>query len=192
MTPNTEPSADPSPPSAALASWWRVVDIRIGVIPLPVFLLLCGLIWGFVATGKVPSDILMNIALLSVGGFACAELGKRIPGINQIGAGAIFATFIPSYLVYAHLIPEAVKTSISEFTKASNVLYLFIAAIIVGSIFGMDRKVLVSGFLKIFAPLAAGSVAAALVGMGVGTALGMDPKHTLFFVVIPIMAGGVG
>ena len=183
---------DPQAPSASLVAWWRVVDFRIGIIPGPVVLLLAGLIWAFTATGKVPSDILMNIAMLGLGGFACAELGKRIPGINQIGAAAIFATFIPSYLVYAHLIPEPVKASITEFTKASNFLYLFIAAIIVGSIFGMDRKVLVSGFLKIFVPLAAGSLVAALVGVGVGTALGLDPRHTLFFVVMPIMAGGVG
>jgi malate:Na+ symporter len=188
MTSQTEPEDAP----AALRAWWRVVDFRIGIIPLPVFVLLAGLVAAFVGTGKVPSDILMNIAMLSLGGFACAELGKRIPGINQIGAAAIFATFIPSYLVYAHLIPDPVKTSITDFTKASNFLYLFIAAIIVGSIFGMDRKVLVGGFLKIFAPLALGSVVAMAVGMGVGTALGLDPRHTLFFVVIPIMAGGVG
>ena len=187
MTSHTEPDAP-----RLLTAWWRLMDFRIGIIPAPVFLLLAGLTAAFAATGKVPSDILMNIALLSLGGFACAELGKRIPGINQIGAAAIFATFIPSYLVYAHLIPEAVKTSITDFTKASNFLYLFIAAIIVGSIFGMDRKVLVGGFLKIFAPLALGSIVAALVGVGVGTALGLDPQHTLFFVVIPIMAGGVG
>lgn len=181
-----------APARGLLGAWWRFVEWRIGVIPAPVFLLLAGLTAAYVALDKVPSDILMNIALLSLGGFACAELGKRIPLLNQIGTAAIFATFIPSYLVFAHLIPEAVKTSITDFTKSSNFLYLFISAIVVGSIFGMDRRVLVSGFLKIFAPLAAGTVAALLVGMGVGTALGMDPRHTLFFVVIPIMAGGVG
>jgi malate:Na+ symporter len=192
MTSESHPADEVRPAPAVLQAWWRFVDFRIGIIPAPVFLLLAGLTAAFAATGKVPSDILMNIALLSLGGFACAELGKRIPGLSQIGAAAIFATFIPSWLVWAHLIPAPVQTSITEFTKASNFLYLFIAAIIVGSIFGMDRRVLVSGFLKIFAPLAAGSVAAALAGVGVGTALGLDPGHTLFFVVIPIMAGGVG
>ena len=185
------PSVD-TPAPATLRAWWRLVDFRIGIVPLPVFVLLVAVTAAFVAIGKVPSDILMNIAMLSLGGFACAELGKRIPGINQIGAAAIFATFIPSYLVYAHLIPDAVKASITDFTKASNFLYLFIAAIIVGSIFGMDRKVLVAGFVKIFLPLAAGSLVALLVGLGVGMALGLDARHTLFFVVIPIMAGGVG
>lgn len=188
----TDEILETDPASPALRAWWRFVEFRIGIIPAPVFLLLAALTVGFTVTGKVPSDILMNIAMLSLGGFACAEVGKRIPLINQMGAGAIFATFVPSYLVYAHLLHDDVVTSITTFTKSSNFLYLFISAIIVGSIFGMDRKVLVSGFLKIFAPLAAGSVVGGLTGMAVGTALGMDPLHTLFFVVIPIMAGGVG
>jgi malate:Na+ symporter len=177
---------------AALRAWWRFVDFKIGVVPAPVFLVGLALTAGFVSLGKAPADILMNIAVLAMGGFACAELGKRIPFINQIGAAAIFATFIPSYLVFAHLLPKALVTSISDFTKQSNFLYLFIAAIIVGSILGMDRKVLVSGFVKIFVPLAAGSIAATAVGVGVGMAFGLEPIHTLFYVVIPIMAGGVG
>jgi Na+/citrate or Na+/malate symporter len=35
-------------------------------------------------------------------------------------------------------------------------------------------------------------VIAGLVGTAVGTALGLGAKHTLFFLVVPIMAGGVG
>ena len=86
--------------------WWRIVDSRIGIVPVPVFVLLIPLIAGFVATGKVPSDILMAIVLLTVGGFACAEIGKRLPVLRNIGAAAIFATFIPSALVYCQLLPE--------------------------------------------------------------------------------------
>src|ERR1700722_7827546 len=84
--------------------WWAIVDYKIGIIPLPVFVVLIGVIGGFAATGTVPSDILMAIVLLSMGGFACAELGKRIPIIRNVGAAAIFATFIPSYLAFHHLL----------------------------------------------------------------------------------------
>ncbi len=188
----SEPPVNERPTPAALRAWWRIMDFKIGIVPAPVFLLILGLAAAFVAKGKVPADILMNMALLSVGGFACAELGKRIPFINQIGAAAIFATFIPSYLVFAHVLPAPLVASVADFTKQSNFLYLFISAIIVGSILGMDRRVLIAGFVKIFIPLAAGSVVAALVGMGVGLAFGLEPKHTFFFLIVPIMAGGVG
>ncbi len=172
--------------------WWSLVDFKIGIIPLPVFVILFAVIGGFAATGTVPSDILMAIVLLSLGGFTCAELGKRIPIIRSIGAAAIFATFIPSFLAFHHLLPASILDSVTVFTKNSNFLYLFIACIIVGSILGMDRGVLVQGFLKIFLPLAAGSVVGGVVGTLVGTLLGLGAHHTFFFVVVPIMAGGVG
>jgi Na+/citrate or Na+/malate symporter len=41
-------------------------------------------------------------------------------------------------------------------------------------------------------PLAIGSIAAGIVGTLVGMLLGLGAFHTFFFVVIPIMAGGVG
>jgi hypothetical protein len=135
--------------------WWGIVDFKIGIVPLPIFIVLLAVIAGFAATGTVPSDILMAIVLLSMGGFTCAELGKRIPIIRNIGAAAIFATFIPSFLAFHHLLPASILGSVTNFTKDSNFLYLFISCIIVGSILGMDRGVLVQGFLKIFIPLIA-------------------------------------
>ena len=74
--------------------------------------ILIGIILALVTTGKVPSDILTNIAILAVGGFACAELGKHLPILKHLGAAAIFATFIPSYLAFAHLIPAQVVRSL--------------------------------------------------------------------------------
>lgn len=173
--------------------WWKVVEFRIGIVPLPVYVVLAALVAFFILRdGKVASDLPTMIAVLALGGFGCAEIGRRLPVIRNLGAAAIFATFVPSYLVYAHLLPEGMLKPVAEFTKASNFLYLFIAAIIVGSIFGMDRQVLIKGFLKIFVPLAAGSIVAGTVGTSIGVMLGLGASHTFFYVVIPIMAGGVG
>lgn len=222
-------SAEPSKREARsrlLGRWWELMDLRIGVVPLPVFVVLFAIIAGFVVTKtppsappasksaivaatkqtpsavplakpttsspSVPSDILMNIAILTVGGFACAEIGRRLPYLRKIGSAAILATFVPSYLVYTHLLPAPVVQSVTDFTKQSNFLYLFISAIIVGSILGMDRRALVSGFLKIFVPMATASVAAAAVGGLVGVASGLSLSHAMFFVVLPVLAGGVG
>jgi malate:Na+ symporter len=168
------------------------MELRIGVIPLPVYAITLGVIAYFVVWGKLPTEINMAVAVLAVGGFTCAEIGKRLPLVRQIGGAAIFATFIPSALVYYRLLPTSIVSSVTDFTKSTNFLYLFITAIIVGSILGMDRKVLIRGFAKIFVPLAAGSVLAGIVGTAVGTLLGLGAQHTLFFLVVPIMAGGVG
>ena len=172
--------------------WWKIVDLRIGIVPIPIYVILVALLVAFTFTGDIKGEISIMIAVLVIGGFTCAEVGKRMPVLRNIGAGAIFATFVPSALAYYKLLPPQIEKSVIEFTKYTNFLYLFIACIIVGSILGMDRKVLVQGFLKIFVPLAIGSVAAGIVGTLVGTLLGLGAFHTFFLVVVPIMAGGVG
>jgi malate:Na+ symporter len=190
----TTPVVETPPPSARFwpEGWWRFMEFRIGIIPLPVFLLLAALIAAFVLTGSLPNEINVWIAVLALFGFLCAEVGKRVPILRNIGGAAICATFVPSFLAYRHLIPDVISKGVTDFTKSTSFLYLFIAAIIVGSILSMDRRVLIKGFLKIFVPLAAGSIAACAVGTLVGTLLGLGAFHTFYYVVVPIMAGGVG
>ena len=193
-SPVHSPVADsPGKPGFWPQGWWRLMEWRIGILPLPVYVVLLGVIlWFALAGGKFPGEICMMMAVLAVGGFTCGEIGKRLPLLHHFGAAAIFATFIPSYLVYRKILPDPLVASVTEFTKGTNFLYLFIAAVIVGSILGMDRTVLIRGFIKIFIPIAIGSVLAAAVGVGVGTLLGLGAKHTLFYLVAPVMAGGVG
>jgi CCS family citrate carrier protein len=174
------------------SGWWRVMDFKIGIISFPIYVILIGLLAILTMEGEIKSDAPTMIAVLVLGGFTCAELGRRFPGLRNIGAAAIFATFIPSALVYYHVIPAPIQKAIIDFTKFTNFLYIYISVIIVGSILGMDRNVLIKGFLKIFLPLAAGSVAAGAVGTLVGTLFGMSAYQSFFFVVVPIMAGGVG
>ena len=119
------------------------MDTRIGIIPVPIYIILFALLAGFIYTGDIKGEVSMMIAVLVIGGFTCAEIGKRIPVLRNIGAAAIFATFIPSALAYYKLLPPQIEKSVIEFTKYTNFLYLFIACIIVGSILGMDRHVLV-------------------------------------------------
>jgi malate:Na+ symporter len=168
------------------------MDIDIGIIPVPIYGVLLALLIVFTTTRHITGEIAMVIAIMAIFAFTLGELGKRLPFARHIGAGAIFVTIVPSYLAYKAWIPaEAVKV-VSDFFKSTNILNLFIAAVIVGSILSMDRTMLIKGVAKIFVPVAAGSVVAAALGTAVGTALGLGTFETLFFIVVPIMAGGVG
>ena len=169
------------------------MELRVGILPVPVFVMLFAILAWFAAQpGKFPTEICVMMGVLAVGGFMCGEIGKRLPVLHHFGAAAILATFIPSYLVYKKILPDTLVTAVTDFTKGTNFLYLFIAAVIVGSILGMDRTVLIRGFVKIFIPMAIGSVLAAIVGVSVGAMLGLGVKHTFFYLVVPVMAGGVG
>ncbi|RAT71662.1 2-hydroxycarboxylate transporter family protein [Lonsdalea populi] len=175
--------------------WWYVLDTyKVGIIPLPLFLLIGLFIALDCLDGKLPSDIVVMVATLAFFGFACGEFGKRLPIVGKMGAAAICATFIPSALVYYGLLPKVVVDSTTLFYKSTNILYLYICCIIVGSIMSMNRDTLIQGFIRIFFPMLCGEIAGMLVGVGVGVgfAMGMDPFHVFFFLVLPIMAGGVG
>jgi malate:Na+ symporter len=182
--------------SAAKVSWqgrWRLLmDTDIGILPIPIYVLLAALLVVFTATGHITGDIAMVIAIMAVFAFTLGEIGRRIPLVRHIGAGAVFVTILPSYLAYKEWIPAPAVKVVSDFFKSTNILNLFIAAVIVGSILSMDRTMLIKGFAKIFVPVAAGSVAALAIGTAVGTMLGLGASESLYFIVVPIMAGGVG
>lgn len=167
---------------------------KVGILPLPLFILAGGLVAlnCINDTLSSDSDIVVMVVTLAFFGFACGEFGRRLPLVGKIGAAAICATFIPSALVYYGLLPQAVVTSVSAFYHDTNILYLYICCIIVGSTLSMNRHTLIQGFLRIFVLMLCGEIVGMLAGMTVGIALGMDPFQLFFFLILPILAGGIG
>jgi len=100
--------------------WWRLMDYKIGIISLPIYVILVGLLAILTQQGQIKPDAPTMIAVLVLGGFTCAELGRRLPVLRNIGAAAIFATFIPSALVYYKLIPAPIEKSISPSPRISS------------------------------------------------------------------------
>jgi len=172
--------------------WTRTMETRVGIIPLPVYVLLLALIAAFAIRGKISGEVTVMIAVLVAGGFTCAEIGRRIPVLRAIGGSSLVTIFLPSFLVAHQLLPAPLVQSVTTFTKATNFIYLFITAVVVGSILSMDRRVLIQGFAKIFVPLALGSLTGLLVGGSVGWLVGIGFWRSILYVVVPVMAGGVG
>lgn len=174
-------------------SWfWRSMDVRISFIPVPVFLLLTVLICGLYFTGELKTDLPTMVAIIGLGGAACAEIGKRLPYIGKIGGAAIVSAFLPSFLVHIGWIPQGIVAPVTTFTKSTNFIYLFVSSVVVGSIFTMDRNLIMRGFAKIFLPLLLGSVLALIAGVAVGMLCGLELRQVLFFVIVPVMGGGLG
>ncbi|MCX5535862.1 2-hydroxycarboxylate transporter family protein [Streptomyces sp. NBC_00006] len=184
-----DPSAEPK---RTRWTWDTVWSKHVGVIPLPIYLLLIVVLAGLAWQDDLAPDIPHMAALLGVCGYTCLEVGRRIPVFRAIGGSVILVTFLPAFLVAQEWIPKDVAEHISTFYESSNMLYVFISGIIVGSILSMNREILVKGLLKIFLPLLAGSVAALLVGSLVGWAITGDLEHTIFYIVVPVMGGGLG
>ncbi|MCI1823787.1 MAG: 2-hydroxycarboxylate transporter family protein [Megasphaera sp.] len=170
----------------------KFLNFKINIVPMKIYLFMLLCMFLTINRGIQPSGIIGGITLLALYGYVCAELGNRIPFLKYVGGTVIMATFLPSYLVYVHMIPQVAITSIGTFMKQSNFLYFFIACIVVGSICSMNRQVLIKAFLKMFVPLIAGTIVAMALGTVIGVLLGIGWYQTFFFIVIPILAGGVG
>jgi len=189
---NEKMPEEPPAVSCENSLWQRIAGYQVGIIPCPLYLVGVICLAAFVASGNVPSDLCIMAVLLPVCASTLAEVGYRIPLLRSIGGAVILNTFLPSALVFYKIMPTVMVNSITTFYKQSNFLYLFVAAVVVGSIFAMDRKTLLTNIFKIFSPLAINSLAATAVGLVVGAAFGLEWRHTLFFILVPIMAGGLG
>src|SRR5260363_425083 len=80
----------------ARSRWHALMDMHIGIIPLPVYGLMLLCVLALIATGQILHDISVMIALLALFGFRCAELGAGMPGRRKIGGPLILTTFLPS------------------------------------------------------------------------------------------------
>ena len=83
--------------------------------------------------------------------------------------------------------PDPITTTF----RTANFQYFFIACLVAGSILGMPHRVLVQGFIRMFVPLLVGTLCAVAGGIAVGLLFGHSPKETFFFVIIPIIGGGL-
>lgn len=178
--------------SKATQERFSMLKFKVGPIPLPVYLLAVIVIFTSAHYGKLPADMIGGIAVMVVMGVLLGDVGLKVPILKDIGGPAILSVFVPSIMVFYKLLDASTLKAITAFMKGSNFLYFYISCLVTGSILGMLRIVLIQGFLRMFIPLLIGTVCATIVGAAVGTITGLGLHKTLFFVIMPIFAGGVG
>ena len=177
---------------AGTGLWSKIMSIRVGPLPMPVYVVLCAVVIAAALTNRLPNDLIGGVAVMMLAGFLLGDLGNKIPVLKNIGGSAILCLFVPSALLGYGLFDPEMKKALTTAMKTANLQYLYIACLVVGSILGMSHKVLVQGFLRMFIPLLVGTLAAVGASLAVGMLLGYDPKHLFFFIIIPILGGGIG
>lgn len=170
----------------------KLINIKVGVLPLPLYLILAAIIFVASIYNTLPADMIGGFAVIMILGILLGDLGQKIPILKDIGGPAILALLVPSILVFLDVIHSTSMEAVTTLMKTSNFLYFYISCLVVGSILGMNSKVLIQGFTRMFVPLLAGTVLAVTAGLFVGLLLGYDIKHTLFYIVVPIIGGGIG
>ena len=187
-----EAISKPEPTGGGQSFLSKIGNYKIGIIPLPLYVVLAAIILGASYRGTLPNDMIGGFAVIMIMGILLGDLGMKIPILKDIGGPAILALLVPSILVFFNLINPAAMDAAHTLMETSNFLYLYIAILVAGSILGMNRTALIQGLVKMFIPLVLGTIASVVVGVSVGSLFGYEWKHTLFYIIVPIIGGRIG
>lgn len=157
---------------------------------------------------NLPLGMLGMFGLMIVLGTVFNEIGEKTPIIRSyLGGGAIVTIFATSAMVYLDLFPDAVVlASINEATGAVKIsggmqtffattggfLDWYIAALITGSILGMNRKLLAKASARFLPAILGGVVVSLFLTWLFGTIIGYGGVEAMLLIGLPIMGGGMG
>lgn len=168
-------------------------SLHIFNIPILWFLVFTVITLVSLYTGNLPGGMIGTLLVMMVLGELLGWAGDRTPVVKTfLGGGAIIAIFGSAFMVYAGLLPEETVTSMTDFMKSGGFLNFYIAALITGSILGMNSEVLVKVGLRYFLPIF-GAVAGAVIIAGLlGFLVGFTLQEAILVITMPIMGGGMG
>lgn len=157
------------------------------------FLILLAIYLAAAFMGKLPNGMIGALGSILVLGALFDEIGNKTPIVKDfLGGGAIVAIFAGGLMVYFKALPEATLKNINTFMTSGGFLDFYIAALICGSIFGMNRNFLIKAFLK-YLPLILASTLMALILVAIGgLIMGYSIKQAILYIGLPIMGGGTG
>ncbi len=171
----------------------KIFKIEIMGISLPVYLVITALAVFVMAMGWMPDGMIGAFAIMMILGGLFNKIGNNLPIIKTyLGGGAIVCIFASAGLVTAGLVPDAVIENVDTFMNTTGFLNFYIAALITGSILGMNRKLLLRAAVR-FLPVALCAMAMAILAVGlVGALMGYGFSEAIMYVAIPMMGGGMG
>lgn len=144
--------------------------------------------------GTLPAGMAGCFAVMIVIGTILNEIGDHTPIVKSyLGGGAIVIIFGSAALNYFKILPEDVIANITSFFKPTGAfLDFYIAALITGSILGMNRKLLVKAAARYFPAIFGGLALAFLLCSVLGQIMGFGWARALLLIALPIMGGGMG
>ncbi|MCP3029832.1 2-hydroxycarboxylate transporter family protein [Halobacillus sp. A1] len=167
--------------------------VTIFGLPLIWFFVMTGLTLVSMYTGNLPGGMLGSLLVMMVLGELFGWIGDNTPVLKTyLGGGAILAIFGAAYMVYAGFIPDSTVTMINGFMKDGGFLNFYIAALITGSILGMNKKILIKVGLKYFLPIFGAVIGAMAVAGLFGALVGFSLTDAVLVITMPIMGGGMG
>lgn len=172
----------------------KLKTMTISGISLPLYVFFMVVIFGAIALDKLPLNMVGITILLVALGHLLYFIGEKLPIMNSyLGGGSVFTLLGATLLAFFNLVPTKVIDAVSDFMGGGfGFLDFYIAALICGSILGMNRNLLVKASTK-FIPVALITMVVGFFAVGlVGMLLGNGFADSVMYVSLPMMSGGMG
>ncbi len=171
----------------------KIRATQVSGVNLPLYLTMMVILALTIALHKLPLNMLGLTLMLVLLGHFFYYIGNRLPIVKSyLGGGSVFTIFAAAALAALGWIPADVVMATKTFMNANGLLDFYIAALIVGSILGMNRNLLLKAAVR-FIPVSLAAMVLGFFAVGVvGWLLGVGFGHAVMFVSMPMMAGGIG
>jgi len=167
------------------------VSYKVGGLPLPIYLLAAGLFFALAGTPTMRGGVEMTLALIPVATFFFVQIGRWLPAVRTLGLDIVLLMLVPALLVADGWIRPQALESLKYIFASCDIVGWFICILIFGSIMSIEWRTFIALSTQIVLPLIVASIAALAVGGIIGAMLGLGWLHSLFFIVAPILGGGV-
>ena len=167
--------------------------LKLYGVDLPVFVFFVVVVLASAYLEIIPNQLIGAVACMFTIGILLGELGERIPIWNTYcGGGAILVFLVCGLMSHFGVLPECVVKNATGWMNEYSFLNLFISFLIVGSLLGLDRKLLLKSSALYLPAIIAGVIGSIIFGALGGILFGKDPVQVVMAYVLPIMGGGAG
>jgi malate:Na+ symporter len=168
-------------------------SIKIFGLPVLWFVIFAAITLTSLYTGNLPGGMIGSLLIMIILGELLGWIGDHTLIVKTyLGGGAIIAIFGAAFLVYEGWLPESSIAAMTTFMKDGAFLNFYIAALITGSILGMNKKILVKVGLRYFLPIMGAVIGAIVVAGLLGSLVGFSLRDAILVITMPIMGGGMG
>ena len=166
-------------------------DFKVAGFPLPLYVLILALTAACMFTGCVPKSLVPAFLVLMVFGEGLNAIGNNVPVVKTYLGGSVICILGSAILTAGGLIPEQTLETLDYFVNDSGFLIFYIAALICGSLFNIDRNLLLRATVKLL-PVAVISLSMGILLSGImGIILGEGFWGGILYIGVPMTSGGM-
>lgn len=166
-------------------------QLKIAGFPLPLYLVILLLTIGCMAAGCIPKSLVPAFLVLMIFGEGLNTIGNTTPVVKTYLGGSVICILGSAAIAALGLIPLQTYETLDYFVNDSGFLIFYIAALITGSLFNIDRNLLLRATVKLL-PVAVISLAVGILISGIfGVFLGEGFWGGILYIGVPMSSGGM-